>query len=40
LDDKLLKSYDFLNETGEVRGFKQQQGATSQASPAGRCPTS
>jgi len=40
LDDKLLKSCDLLNETWEVGGSKQQQIATSRASPAGRCPAS
>jgi hypothetical protein len=40
LDDEALKSCDLLNEIGEVGGSKQQQGATSRASPVGRYPTS
>ena len=40
LDNKVLKSCDLLNETREVGGSKHQQGATSRASPVGRCPTS
>jgi hypothetical protein len=40
VDDEVLKSCDLLNETGEVGGSKQQQGAISWASPVGRCPTS
>jgi hypothetical protein len=40
LDDEVLKSCDLLNKTGDVRGSKQQQGATSRASLVGRCPTS
>ena len=38
--DEVLKSCDFLNETGEVGGSKQQQGATSRASAIGTYPTS
>jgi hypothetical protein len=40
LDDEALKSCDLLNEIGEVGGSKQQQRATSRASPIGRYPTS
>jgi len=40
LGDEILKSKDLSNETGKVGGSKQQQGVTSQASPAGKYPTS
>jgi hypothetical protein len=40
LDDEVLKSCDFLNETREVGGSKKQHGATSRASAVGRYPTS
>jgi hypothetical protein len=34
---EVLKSWDLLNETGNVRGFKHQRVATSRASPVDRC---
>ena len=40
LDDEVLKSCDFLNETREVGGSKKQHGATSRASAVGRYLTS
>ena len=40
LDYEILKLCDLLNETEEVGGSKQQQGATSRASQVGRYPIS